>query len=257
VSKIRPRTKTAEIPITSLMLAAAFVSGGGCQSGDEIGSIGELYLDWNDVLGQQRGFVCGCYADAGYVESVELCYQPAVPPPLEDCIAGVIDRFDVATAFLECQIEQQKEILACMTELGCGGDLYYECYYSPMLPGAEPCPQIPYEAERAIAGECYGATLPDPFTCADGTQIPETWQCDEEADCADQSDEQGCPAFVCGDGSEIPISWQCDASPQCADLSDEQACPNQFTCDDGYGIPLSWQCDGEPDCGDGSDEAGC
>jgi hypothetical protein len=243
------------IPLTAVALATSFVEMG-CKPEDEpqLGEIGQLYLDFVDTLGRGNELDCECAVEAGYYDSVELCRQPAVPPPMADCIAHVLDDFaDVAT-HLECVNDSYAQYFECVEEAGCQGDSY-ACYL--MLLEFDPCPEIPYAATRAVQKECYGVTLPEPFTCADGMQIPETWQCDEEADCDDASDEQDCPSFTCDDGSEVLLSSQCDSVPNCEDFSDERDCPNQFTCGDGYGIPLAWQCDGYEDCSDGSDEQGC
>ncbi len=71
----------------------------------------------------------------------------------------------------------------------------------------------------------------------------------------------GCaPQFTCTSGETIDANWQCDGMDDCADGSDEAGCPEPatFACQDGNEtVPLSWQCDGYPDCSDGSDEIGC
>ena len=72
----------------------------------------------------------------------------------------------------------------------------------------------------------------------------------------------GCEAsgdlFVCDNGEEVPGSWQCDGEADCDDESDEDGCGStEFSCGDGETIPAAWECDGEADCDDESDEAGC
>ena len=49
-----------------------------------------------------------------------------------------------------------------------------------------------------------------------------------------------------------------DGVAQCADLSDEYGCPATFTCPgSGECIAAEKRCDGVIDCADGADEAGC
>lgn len=250
----------SEIPLATIALLTAFVEsgckpdGGGGGGDGDLGDIGRLYLDFVDVLGDGYAFYCECLVEAGYYDSFELCWQPAVPPPLAECTAAVLDNFSEVATNLECLFQGYSEFFACQEEAGCNGDAN-ACY--EFLDVIETCPEIPYEVNAAVQLQCYGRTLPAPFACGDGTSIPETWQCDGAPDCTDGSDEQNCPMFACGDGTEILLTEQCDGTPDCENLSDEQNCPGQFTCGDGYGIPIDWQCDGYPDCEDQTDEQGC
>lgn len=237
------------------MITAAFVPESGCKHDDELGSIGQLYLDWMDFVGQPYALGCECAVEAGYYETVEECYEPPLPPPMKACIASVVDGFDSAAEGLECRVEQWSMAVDCYRSAGCDGDTY-ECY--EILYNADPCPPLPYEAQRAVAEICYGVFLPLPFACGDGMQIPETYQCNGEPDCDDGSDEQNCPTFMCADGSDVLLNQQCDLSIDCPDASDEQGCAGEFVCDDGsFVVPSDYQCDGYPDCADGSDENGC
>ncbi|KAF7989294.1 hypothetical protein HCN44_007968 [Aphidius gifuensis] len=106
------------------------------------------------------------------------------------------------------------------------------------------------------------------FTCANQRCVPQSWVCDGDDDCLDNSDEnQNCTKPTCGpnefqckSGRCVPLSFKCDSENDCGDYSDEIACPNitcsssQFTCDNNRCIPSTWKCDSENDCGDSSDE---
>lgn len=110
--------------------------------------------------------------------------------------------------------------------------------------------------EARCAERCYGPE-PSDFVCGDGETIPASWQCDGDDDCADASDEAGCPTFTCTDGTTVSESDRCDFFDDCEDGSDEAGCSGGFVCGDGTRYPDFYQCDGEADCEDGSDEAGC
>jgi len=102
------------------------------------------------------------------------------------------------------------------------------------------------------------------FVCSNGDPIDPMFVCDENFDCADNSDEvSGCgeAAFTCTlTKQEVPASWACDEFPDCTDASDEiTGCMIEaFVCADGlFEIPAVFKCDMTPDCEDGSDEAMC
>ncbi|XP_022087714.1 very low-density lipoprotein receptor-like isoform X2 [Acanthaster planci] len=113
----------------------------------------------------------------------------------------------------------------------------------------------------------------DRFKCENGKCIPKLWTCDQEDDCGDSSDENGCPPrtcssteFECRNEHCIPGRWHCDGDLDCADGSDEDAtrcvqrtCPaDQFSCGESATcIPRSWVCDHDLDCDNGLDERDC
>jgi len=69
------------------------------------------------------------------------------------------------------------------------------------------------------------------FTCANGRCLIDTWRCDQQDDCGDNSDEIGCENMIC------PVEM--------------------FRCSSGMCITKSWLCDSFKDCPAGDDENGC
>ncbi|GAA6068315.1 low-density lipoprotein receptor-related protein 1B-like, partial [Tachysurus ichikawai] len=106
------------------------------------------------------------------------------------------------------------------------------------------------------------------FSCQNGRCIPESWRCDRDNDCGDESDEPlwcsfpSCSPlseFSCSNGRCISSKWRCDSEDDCGDGSDELECVRvcsvgQFQCSNGKCVPEHWVCDGDDDCGDQSDE---
>ncbi|XP_037691794.1 SCO-spondin-like [Choloepus didactylus] len=100
-----------------------------------------------------------------------------------------------------------------------------------------------------------------------GHCVPHEWLCDNQDDCGDGSDEEGCATPGCGEGQIscspghcLPLSLRCDGQNDCEDGTDEQGCPcpqGLLTCADGHCLPPALLCDGRPDCPDAADEESC
>ncbi|XP_046397627.1 basement membrane-specific heparan sulfate proteoglycan core protein-like isoform X3 [Ischnura elegans] len=131
----------------------------------------------------------------------------------------------------------------------------------------------------------------DKVRCKDGSAFICTDQvCDGKSDCADGSDEVGCPPtetvcapdeFACDTSRCIHKTQVCDGEVQCSDGKDELNCPgvpsstapppptrppptrgpvcheDEFQCRDGRCIEENLRCDGTRDCPDGEDEDRC
>ncbi|KYO39024.1 sortilin-related receptor isoform B [Alligator mississippiensis] len=145
---------------------------------------------------------------------------------------------------------------------------------SSLLPSGEvrcDCPRG-YRMKNTTCIKEENTCLPNQYRCFNGNCINSIWQCDNDNDCGDMSDEKNCPTTVCdtetqfhcqGSGTCIPLSYKCDLEDDCGDNSDESHCEahqcrnDEFSCSSGMCIRLSWMCDGDNDCRDWSDEANC
>ena len=96
--------------------------------------------------------------------------------------------------------------------------------------------------------------------CEDGSLVAVERVCNGAPDCADASDEAGCPGrgdIVCDDGTRV-VGVRCDGIWTCPDGTDEMDCPTppQSMCDGRFFSEYE-RCDGYRACSDGADEAGC
>ncbi|KAJ7304988.1 hypothetical protein JRQ81_010728 [Phrynocephalus forsythii] len=145
---------------------------------------------------------------------------------------------------------------------------------SHVLPSGEErceCP-VRYTLKNNTCVKEENTCLSNQYRCSNGNCINSIWQCDNDNDCGDMSDEKNCPTTVCDpdtqfrcheSGTCVPLSYKCDLEDDCGDNSDESHCEahqcrnDEFSCNSGMCIRLSWKCDGDNDCRDWSDEANC
>nr|XP_033774457.1 sortilin-related receptor isoform X1 [Geotrypetes seraphini] len=145
---------------------------------------------------------------------------------------------------------------------------------STMLPSGElkcDCPHG-YVMKNNNCVKEENTCLPNQYRCSNGNCINNIWQCDNDNDCGDMSDEKNCPTTMCDpdilfrcqiSGTCIPLAYKCDHEDDCGDNSDESHCEthqcgmDEFNCNSGICIRSSWVCDGDNDCRDWSDEANC
>ncbi|KAI3389567.1 hypothetical protein SNEBB_009857 [Seison nebaliae] len=109
--------------------------------------------------------------------------------------------------------------------------------------------------------------------CTNGRCIPDSWICNRQDDCGDNSDEVDCKYISCNTTSQFACSrsgeciekkLKCDGIVDCRYGEDEVGCPKvscnstQFKCDNGTKcLDSSMKCDHIVDCRDGTDETLC
>ena len=224
------------IPVDVTLLGLSFGVGlacGGSKTGEGGGGADDpLWEALEEEKAKTWDIMCVCYEEIGYdsqSDCVEYGYDATpTPPPLHECISDVLSRHAEDDASVQCRLDAARELNACIEALACdelfggyyGDDGLYGCRFA-YYDAAATCPDIPYGINAEVLEICYGQKVKPPFVCDNGEEIPESWVCDTEEDCADGSDEQqDCPACV----DEIPDSWICDGEVDCPDGTDEQNC---------------------------------
>lgn len=215
----------------------------------------ESFADGQKIIEAQ----CQCLFDQGVVDDVAECAED--PDGVTDeCTCDVYGQFPDTKAGLECARPAQTTALACLAGVSCkdSSEAFSMCMgvYFESIEGCAP-------PEKEVVGQlAIQCAMEAPVTCGSGEVIPESWECDFSADCADASDETDCPgSFACADGlGFVPEGLQCNGYPECNDASDEAGCPT-FMCASGMEVAGAFKCDGKYDCEDMSDEtmagAGC
>ena len=153
---------------------------------------GTTWRDWVAAREATETFFCKCAIEDGLDASLQQCVDDEVHPPGKDelaCRERVLAEDDAARIIVACWTAAEQAFEACLSERGCSD-------------GAPP------------------------FTCTSGEQVAANQRCDGMVQCADGSDEAGCPEpFTCVDGSTIPSAWLCDGFDDCPDAADEAGCP--------------------------------
>lgn len=166
-------------------------------------------------------FTCGCDVEAGLFETVEDCLavlgQGLIVP---GCSCGVYAQHPEEAGFIACYAEAVTSFAQCLGKMTCvdepGQMLCAKLYFGAL----EACGAPMKSTVAALEIACHGVA---PMECGSGEQIPYTWACDGEPDCADMSDE-AC-VVKCADGiGVVDKSDLCDGEPDCADNSDEKGC---------------------------------
>ncbi|MEZ4383021.1 MAG: LDL receptor domain-containing protein [Nannocystaceae bacterium] len=164
---------------------------------------------------------CACAVEAGDYPSAEACLaDKGLDEGYGACRCAIVATEPAMGDYLECVKPVAAEFAACIADLSCENpDALDNCYL--LFLGAIDCPDSVTAIDAEVEFVCRGAA---PFTCGSGEEIPETWLCDLEDNCADGSDESDCPVFTCMSGDEIPLDWACDGEEDCPDGDDEADC---------------------------------
>jgi hypothetical protein len=103
-------------------------------------------------------------------------------------------------------------LLNCFLQESCAELKTFLCYFSSSDAPLGPC-----------VSNCV--SLPNDFTCTNGSTVPANTRCNGTQDYSDSSDEVGCLTFSCQNGDQILARYRCDENQDCSDGSDEAGCP--------------------------------
>ncbi|XP_068828902.1 LOW QUALITY PROTEIN: SCO-spondin-like [Capricornis sumatraensis] len=160
------------------------------------------------------------------------------------------------------------ELAACPCEWG-------GSFFPPGTVLQKDCGNCTCRESQWLCGDDGGRCVEPEPGCAEGETpcqesghcVPHGWLCDNQDDCGDGSDEEGCATLGCGEGQMscssgrcLPLVLLCDGQDDCGDGTDEQGCPcpqDSLACADGHCVPPARLCDGHPDCLDAADEESC
>ena len=204
---------------------ASGTSGGADTSGGSTGepppdiaeecSSGELAAQQVDM------YRCSCQVQDGLYPDMEACLAKQGEEQFANgCSCEVFADHPEDLEFMTCYSDAVKNLAKCLAKMDCseksGQDLCVDIYFGAI----EDCPQPAKETLGQLAIQCGGEV---PIMCGSGETIPAAWQCDGEADCADESDEYDC-FFNCGDGQVVNKHDQCDGEYDCFNGADEKGC---------------------------------
>lgn len=209
---------TGETETTGVTTSGSGETGGATTGGSEI----EMDCAAGVAASEQiEEHLCGCEVEAGIYPDLASCLasQPVDLDPA--CRCGVYSKHPEDGALVACLSHAVTEYLDCMVPAMCAEkplDTCVQAYFKAL----ESCGSFSNETLADVEIVC---NQQEGHKCGSGEVIPESWLCDDVADCVDMSDEAGC-FFKCEISGEIlPLNYKCDGDEDCADGTDEKVCP--------------------------------
>jgi hypothetical protein len=154
--------------------------------------------DENQAAGRLNARVfCVCETASEAGPGYEACLNesaPPVAPPIADCTRALLSNDPAVKLVFECLLAARITYLECIEPATCSELLVVAttCDIDRVVAEAV-CPKVPYPVLASIDQYCYGDEPAPAWACADGELISEERRCDLRPDCADGSDEVGCP----------------------------------------------------------------